>query len=136
MWIKPRPGEAVGAARRSRRLLVRAIICSGLLTASVVALSPSSAQAATSPMSETISPATAQDAVVGGPTYSPATTSFSGLPITLSIDATSSNVCVLGDDGSVSYIGAGTCTIDANQPGDADWTADEVQQSFTVGGGT
>jgi len=55
-------------------------------------------------------------AVVGGPAYLPTTASLSGRPVTLSIDKTSLTVCTLDPSGtSVSFIGTGTCTVDASQ---------------------
>jgi len=58
----------------------------------------------------------------------------------LSIDASSSAVCTIdgGSSGShVSFIGAGTCKIDANQAGDGNYNAAaQAQQSFVVGAGT
>ena len=81
-------------------------------------------------------------AVVGGPAYLPTTTSLSGRPVTLSIDSTSSTVCTLDPSGiSVSFIGTGTCTVDANQSAvgiqfyGGYWAADLQQQTFQVAAG-
>jgi len=72
----------------------------------------------------------------GGPTYTPVASSTSGLVVTLTIDPTSSTVCSISA-GVVSIIGAGTCTIDANQAGNVNWNAAaQVQQGFIVTGGT
>ena len=50
----------------------------------------------------------------------------------LTIDAASASVCSLSG-GTVSYTGAGTCTVDANQAGNATYAAaTQTQQSFTV----
>ena len=50
------------------------------------------------------------------------------------IDATASSVCSISGSGVVSFTAAGTCVIDANQAGDANWNAaPQVQQSFAVG---
>jgi hypothetical protein len=73
-------------------------------------------------------------ATIGGPTYAVAATGgASGQPVTFTIDAASSSVCsILGS--TVSFIGAGTCKIDANQAGDANYNpAPQAQQSFAVG---
>ena len=72
-------------------------------------------------------------AVFGGPPYSPVDASAdSGLVPTLSIDPSATSVCQLSGS-SVSFVGAGTCTIDANQSGSAGYApATQAQQSFTV----
>jgi hypothetical protein len=74
------------------------------------------------------------DAVVGGATYTPTATASSGLPVTLTVDASASAVCTIDSGtGVVTFIGAGTCVIDANQAGNATYApAPQVQQSFTV----
>jgi Ethanolamine utilization protein EutJ (predicted chaperonin) len=76
------------------------------------------------------------NATAGGPAYLATATASSGLPVVLTIDAVSDTVCVI-NSGTVSFIGAGTCTIDANQGGDATYApAPQAQQSFAVGDGT
>lgn len=71
-------------------------------------------------------------AVVAGPGYSATATATSGLPVTLTIDQASAAVCTL-NGGIVSFIGAGSCTIDANQGGDATFApAPQQQRSFAV----
>lgn len=76
----------------------------------------------------TVAPA----AQVGGPAYEVAASSTSGLPVALSIDAAAAGVCSISAS-SVSFQSAGTCIIDANQAGDADYQpAPQVQQSFAV----
>jgi len=75
-------------------------------------------------------------AVAGGASYTVAATASSGLTVTLTIDPSASAVCSISGS-TVSFIGAGTCVIDANQPGDASWNAAaQVQQSFAVGKGS
>ncbi|HZP64731.1 MAG TPA: Ig-like domain repeat protein, partial [Rudaea sp.] len=75
-------------------------------------------------------------ASVGGPTYTATATATSGLAVTLTIDATATSVCSISGS-TVSFIGAGTCVIDANQPGNANYTAaPQVQQSFAVAKGS
>jgi len=75
-------------------------------------------------------------ATAGGATYQVLATATSGLAVTLAIDAAATSVCALdgGTSGSnVSFTGAGTCTIDATQAGNANYTAAApAQQSFTV----
>lgn len=74
------------------------------------------------------------EAVVAGPTYTPtATGGGSGNPITFRIDNSPQAVCSISPESVVSFIAAGTCTIDANQAGNANYLpATEVQQSFAV----
>ena len=72
-------------------------------------------------------------ASVGGPTYTPTATASSGLTVAITIDATSSSVCSI-TAGAVSYLASGTCTIDFNQAGNANYNAaPEVQQAIPVG---
>jgi prepilin-type N-terminal cleavage/methylation domain-containing protein len=73
------------------------------------------------------------NATVGGPTYTvTATGGASGNPVTFSIDPSAASVCsIIGS--VVSFTSAGTCVIDANQPGSADYNAaPQAQQSFPV----
>ena len=75
-------------------------------------------------------------AAVGAASYTVTATATSGLPVTFTIDATASAVCSISG-ASVSFIGAGTCVIDANQAGDANWNAaPQAQQSFSVAKGS
>ncbi|MBS0569903.1 MAG: hypothetical protein JSS28_04810 [Proteobacteria bacterium] len=79
-------------------------------------------------------------AVIGAPAYTVTATASSTLPVTLSVDAGSATVCTLSGSASgstVSFIGLGTCTIDADQSGDANYNpAAQAQQSFAVDVGT
>lgn len=87
-----------------------------------------------SPTNQTISfTSTAPtNALVDGATYTPTVSATSGLPVALTVDSSSTGVCTL-TSGVVSFQGAGTCTLNANQGGDADYSpAPQVQQSFTV----
>jgi hypothetical protein len=69
-------------------------------------------------------------ASVGGPSYTLAARASSGLPISFS--SRTPSVCAV-EGSTVSFIAAGTCTIDANQPGDSNYDpAPEAQQSFAV----
>jgi hypothetical protein len=71
-------------------------------------------------------------ATVGGPTYTPTATATSGLAVTITIDASASSVCSISG-GVVSFNAVGTCVINANQAGDANYKpATQVQQSFPV----
>ncbi len=73
-------------------------------------------------------------AVVDGPGYTPAASGGqSGNPVTFTIDSTSSDVCTLSAS-AVSFTAPGTCTIDADQPGNSNYTsAPQAQQAFAVG---
>jgi len=75
------------------------------------------------------------DASFEGPTYTPSATASSGLPVSISVDSSSSAVCSILT-GVVSFNAPGTCEIDFNQAGDTDWSAaTQVQQAITVGQG-
>ena len=75
-------------------------------------------------------------AVYAGATYTPTATATSGLPVTITVDAASSTVCSI-TAGVVSFIGVGTCTLNANQAGNGTYSpAPQVQQSFAVGQAT
>ena len=74
----------------------------------------------------------AQAASVAGPTYSVAAKASSALAVTLTIDASSAAVCSISGS-TVSFIGEGTCTIDANQGGNGEYSAaPQEHQSFAV----
>ncbi len=71
-------------------------------------------------------------------TFPVAAESTSGLRVTLSVDAGSAGVCSLGTRTTVSGVtsatvtmlkGAGTCTLDANQVGNTDYSAAAEQQT-------
>ena len=73
---------------------------------------------------------TAPNAVFAGPAYSATAQSTSGLPVTITSSTT--GVCSLSS-GQVSFDGVGTCTLNANQEGDAYWSeAVQVTQTFQV----
>jgi PKD repeat protein len=74
-------------------------------------------------------------ATAGGAPYTIAASASSGLPVTFTIAPESSHVCAVSGD-TVSFTGAGTCTINANQGGSAAYFPATRQQSFTVGPGT
>jgi len=75
-------------------------------------------------------------AVAGGPSYQVLASATSGLAVSLSVDATAAAVCQLDGAASgsnVTFIGIGTCTLNANQSGNGDYAAaTQVQQSFAV----
>ncbi|HSE12945.1 MAG TPA: hypothetical protein VLB69_09945 [Rudaea sp.] len=73
------------------------------------------------------------NATIGGATYDVTATATSGLTVTFTIDAVAAGVCSISGS-TVSFIGSGSCVIDANQAGDANWNAaPQAQQSFAVG---
>ena len=71
-------------------------------------------------------------AVIGG-TYTPtANGGASGNPVTFSIDASAKGSCSISG-ATVTFVAVGTCVIDANQAGNANYeAATQVQQSFAV----
>jgi hypothetical protein len=72
------------------------------------------------------------NATVGGPQYTVAAEASSKLAVSFSIDPASSSVCTISGT-TVSFVGSGTCTIDANQAGNGEYeAAPQVQQSFQV----
>ena len=75
-------------------------------------------------------------AAVGGPTYTVAATASSGLGVAFTVDPIASSVCTIAGS-TVSFIGAGTCVIDANQAGNAAYNAaPQAQQTFAVAKGS
>lgn len=71
--------------------------------------------------------------VVDGPNYTPTATATSNLLVDITVDSSSSGVCSIDGSGKVSFQGAGTCTLNANQAGNVDYNpAPQVQQSFAV----
>lgn len=72
-------------------------------------------------------------AIEGGPTYTVAATGGgSGNPVTFAADPSAASVCSVSGT-TVTFIGGGTCLIDANQVGNANYqAAPQVQQSFAV----
>ena len=76
-------------------------------------------------------------ATVGGPTYTPVATATSTLPVTITLDSTSTGRSLSGT-GVVSFTGIGSCVIDANQGGNGSYNpAPPAQESIAVivGGG-
>ena len=73
-------------------------------------------------------------ATVGDPDYSVGASATSGLAVIFSAAASSAGICTLSGS-TVTFVAAGTCTVNADQPGDATYdVAPRVQQSFTIGG--
>ena len=71
-------------------------------------------------------------AAIGDPAYTVTATATSGLAVTFSADASSAGICTVSGS-TVSLVGAGTCKINANQPGNASYqAASQVQQSFVI----
>jgi len=71
--------------------------------------------------------------------YVASATASSGLPVAYSIDPESTAVCHIDDQGSASgkavinYLGAGTCTIHADQAGNEEYLpAEQASQSFVL----
>jgi YVTN family beta-propeller protein len=68
---------------------------------------------------------------VEGSSYAPATSASSNLPVSISLDKTSTGCALSG--GVVSFTSVGDCIVDANQPGDAEYSpAPLVQQEIEV----
>ena len=91
------------------------------------------------PQAITFTSTVPSNAVVGGPSYKvTATGGGSGNLVTFSVPSSAASVCSLGGDGfTVSFTHPGTCVIDADQAGNANYAAaPTVQQSFTVGKAT
>ena len=64
--------------------------------------------------------------------YTPSATATSGLPVTFTLDATSTG-CTLSPTGAVSFATDGLCVIDANQAGNGTWApAPQAQQTVRV----
>jgi len=67
-----------------------------------------------------------------GATYAVSATASSGLPVSFTVDSSAVSVCSVSGS-TISFIGVGTCTIDADQSGNADFQpAPQVKQSFGV----
>ncbi|MBT2131890.1 hypothetical protein KKW20_12260 [Planktotalea lamellibrachiae] len=72
------------------------------------------------------------NAVVAGASYNIGATASSGLTVSFSAAAASAGICSVSGS-TVSFLGAGTCRIDANQAGNATYDpAPQVFQSFAV----
>lgn len=68
-----------------------------------------------------------------GTTYTVSASASSGLPVSITVDSSSSSVCSISGS-TVTFNDTGTCTLDANQAGNIQYNAaPQVQQSMTVG---
>ena len=75
------------------------------------------------------------NAMVNGPAYTPAAAATSGLTVQFTVDPPAASACSISA-GMVSFHAVGTCVVNANQPGNANYIpAPQVQQSFQVGRG-
>jgi CSLREA domain-containing protein len=80
---------------------------------------------------QSITPSVAPvSAAIGGASYRPSATASSGLPVAISLDASSTGCSFSG--GVVSFTGIGTCVIDFNQAGNGTYAAASQQQSIPV----
>ena len=86
-----------------------------------------------SPATQTISFTAPGPGLVGG-SVSPVATASSGLPVTVTVDASSTaGACVISAGGLVSFTGVGTCVLDANQSGNLNYgAAAQVRQTVPV----
>ena len=67
-----------------------------------------------------------------GETYTPVASSSAGLTPVITVDASSAQVCSISS-GTVKFLEAGSCILDANQPGNTNYSAAaQVQQTVTV----
>jgi hypothetical protein len=86
-----------------------------------------------SPQSISFTSAAPSGAVAGGPTYAVTASASSGLAVAFSAAGSSAGVCTVSGS-TVSFVGSGTCTINANQSGNGSYlAAAQVQQSFSIG---
>jgi outer membrane protein assembly factor BamB len=90
--------------------------------------------AAPEPQTITFTSTNPSPVTVGAPHYTPTATASSGLPVTISLDPSSSG-CTLGG-GVVSFPAAGTCVVDATQAGNTTWAPASLQQSITINPGS
>lgn len=87
---------------------------------------------AKAPQTVTFEGAAPDAATVGGPSYTPtAVGGGSGKPVTFTVDDSSASVCSISS-GAVTFQGPGTCTVRADQAGNADYLPGGSQRSFAV----
>jgi hypothetical protein len=124
-----------GVAPGSQNLTVtepNTTVLAGTVSASVPITISGGATGCNEPQTITFTSVAPSAAVFDGPTYTVSATASSGLLVTLGVDSSASSVCSLVGS-TVSFIGVGTCTIDADQAGNLTYAAaPEVQQSFIV----
>ncbi|WP_183095894.1 fibronectin type III domain-containing protein, partial [Nocardioides stalactiti] len=117
----------MGRKRFGRQAAARALGSLGL-AAVVVATVPAAPARAADPQTITFANPGAQNF---GTSPTLVATSDSTLPVTFSSSTT--GVCTISAGGTLTFVSAGTCSIDADQPGDATFDpAPTVTQSFTV----
>jgi hypothetical protein len=75
----------------------------------------------------TLTSSRASPVLLGSDPYRPSATASSGLPVTITLDSSSSTGCTFGD-GTLSFHGTGTCVVDFDQAGDSHWAAAPRQQ--------
>jgi hypothetical protein len=73
-------------------------------------------------------------ATAGGATYTVSATASSGLTA-ITFASTTTSVCTVSGS-TVSFVGAGTCTVQATQAGNANYNPASKTQTFAVGSGT
>jgi len=74
------------------------------------------------------------NAISGVGSYAVTDTSTSQLPVTTTIDSSSSAICSISN-GTITFSAGGTCTINANQPGNSNYSAAaQAQQGFSITG--
>ena len=80
-----------------------------------------------------VAPSSARYSGANDQTFTATAASTSGLPVTLSVNSSSTSGCAISGS-TVSYgNGAGTCIIDANQPGNSSYLpAAQATQRFTI----
>lgn len=111
-------------AVRSRALATAFVASALVLTATAPAeASPSQTQTVTFT-------STAPSPAHYGGTYQPSASASSGLAVTITVDGSSTG-CTLGS-GTVTFVGVGTCVLDANQAGDGTYLPASAQQSFAI----
>lgn len=130
----PFTSHMAGRAKRLWRLSgpIGAIV----LVSGIIVASPGfSGSASADPTTQTISFAALANMQLGDAPFTVSATATSGLPVSFSIPNSASGVCTsTGTDGStISLVGVGTCTVQADQAGDATYAqAPSVQRTFTV----
>lgn len=119
---------SVPTRRRAKRVRPRILIAASAAVALVFGTAtPAQADPADQTVSFTSSPPS--PARYGG-TYNPTASASSGLPVTISIDASSTG-CTLSA-GTVTFENVGTCVLDAEQAGNDDFNPASAQQSFVI----
>ena len=120
-------GSVVGTVQITATAPTAPPVVSSPLTITVVAIPQTITFTSTAPVGAVYSGTNSQSYSVTD------TGGASGNAVTFSIDGTSTSGCTVSGTTVLYGIGAGTCIIDANQAGNADYiVATQVQQSFSV----